>query len=262
MFLRDVLSTLVRDGDHWRCFVPSDWMQGRTALGGLLTAFAVQAMREEVGPGVPVRSVQTAFMAPAAGELQIRCRVLRRGRSALFIEAEVHADGVLATKVLAVFGAVRASSVKVPVASAGEPAQPDASPRLGYIEGVMPEFTRHFEFRWVAGQMPFTGSTGSHTEILYRLVDPEPLDERHVVLFADAPPTPGISMLEAHAPMASMTWSLELFELPKHLDPQGFFRVRQAVERAENGYLTQTATLFAPSGEAVARSHKLVAVFG
>ena len=89
MFLGDVLSTLVRDGDHWRCFVPSDWMQGRTALGGLLTAFAVQAMREEVGPGVPVRSVQTAFMAPAAGELQIRCRVLRRGRSALFIEAVV-----------------------------------------------------------------------------------------------------------------------------------------------------------------------------
>ena len=68
-------------------------------------------------------------------------------------------------------------------------------------------------------------------------------------------------MLPSPAPMASVSWSLELFALPSELDARGFFRVEQAVERAENGYLTQTATLYDPTGAPLSRSHQLIAVF-
>lgn len=261
MFLGDVFSTFERHDTGARFFVPADWMQGRTSLGGLLTAFAVHAMREHVGANAVLRSVHTAFMAPAAGELEVTCRVLRRGSSVTFVEAEITANGVAATKVSAVFGSARGSRIHVTAPSRPAPGAIDAFPRLAYLEGVMPAFTQHIEFRWVRGQMPFSGAKLPQTEILFRLVDPEPLDERHVVLLSDAPPTPGISMLASPAPMASVSWSLELFELPSELDARGFFRVEQAVERAENGYLTQTATLYDPAGAPVSRSHQLIAVF-
>ena len=158
MFLGDVFSTFERDAIGARFFVPADWMQGRTSLGGLLTAFAVHAMREHVGADAVLRSVHTAFMAPAAGELAVTCRVLRRGSSVTFIEAEIAANGVVATKVSAVFGTARSSRVHVAAPSRSVPRAIDDYPRLAYLEGVMPAFTQHLEFRWVRGQMPFTGA--------------------------------------------------------------------------------------------------------
>ena len=56
-------------GDHATTFeVTEDWLQGRTSFGGLISAYAVQAMRDVAGAGWPanvsLRALQTSFIAP------------------------------------------------------------------------------------------------------------------------------------------------------------------------------------------------------
>lgn len=54
-----------RRGDKGTAFdVSEDWLQGRTSFGGLISAFAVQAMRDVAGSAWPadvsLRALQTA----------------------------------------------------------------------------------------------------------------------------------------------------------------------------------------------------------
>jgi hypothetical protein len=58
-----------RRGDHATTFeVTENWLQGRTSFGGLIAAYAVQAMRDVVGAAWPadfsLRALQTSFIAP------------------------------------------------------------------------------------------------------------------------------------------------------------------------------------------------------
>ena len=64
------VNSAVIDG-HVRFTVPGDWLQGRTAFGGLASVFAVQAMHDLAGAAWPadvtLRSLQTNFIAPVEG---------------------------------------------------------------------------------------------------------------------------------------------------------------------------------------------------
>ncbi|MFX8766440.1 acyl-CoA thioesterase domain-containing protein, partial [Acinetobacter baumannii] len=44
--------------------IPDDWTQGRSLFGGLQVVLALRAMRTLVPAGVPLRTLQTAFIAP------------------------------------------------------------------------------------------------------------------------------------------------------------------------------------------------------
>jgi acyl-CoA thioesterase len=95
--------------------VPEDWMQGRTVFGGLQLALALRAMRALV-PGTAVRSLQATFVAPLAGRVVVRARLLRAGKSATQVEARIvdgEATAALVFGVFGVFGAPRDSGVRV-----------------------------------------------------------------------------------------------------------------------------------------------------
>lgn len=78
-----VLATLRPHDGGWVAVVPDTWAQGRTVFGGLQAALAVRAMRDLVSPTVPLRVLQTSFIAPIApGDVRIEASVLRQGKSA------------------------------------------------------------------------------------------------------------------------------------------------------------------------------------
>ena len=72
MQFSEVLDSIARSHGVWTATVPEDWMQGRSIFGGLQSALALRAMRGLVPAELPLRILQTTFIAPVAGSLTSR----------------------------------------------------------------------------------------------------------------------------------------------------------------------------------------------
>jgi len=257
-----VLNTLMRSAEAWQATIPEDWLQGRTTFGGLQAALAVGAMRDLLGTDAPLRTLQTTFVAPLpAGALSIRARVLRAGKSATQIEAQLFDGEQIACTVLGVFGAARSSKIAI---APTMPAIDSAHYRpidLPFIAGVTPTFTQHFAFRWVQGGLPFTAAAEASTKVLVRLRDPAATGEARVIALADSIPSPALSTLKMPVPASSLTWTLELLGTAYQTDTDAYWRIDAEATAAADGYINQSAILYAPDATAVALSRQSVVVF-
>ena len=261
MKFSEAMQAVTRDGDSWQATVTEDWLQGRSAFGGLQAALAVRAMRELVHPDMPLRSLQTTFVAPVpAGTVRIRAQRLREGRSATQIEASLYDGEQTLCRLVAVFGSARPSvlnfqPVQLPVAS--------ETPReLRYVEGRMPAYTQHFRASWLRGDLPFSGGHQRESVLQLSLRDEGQPDETHVLAFADFIPPIALSMFATPTPGSSLTWMLEL--LRDRYDDLGMddWRVDAELIAARDGYTQQSVMLWGPRGEPVALSRQSMVVFG
>lgn len=249
--------------------VSPDWQQGRTTFGGVLSALAVQAMRDVCGSDWPLRALQTNFVGPVSpGRFDVEVVLLRQGKNIRQVQARVlQADetgieqvgGVL----LGVFGAARTSTLPHlrpdhhPVAK-----DPDSAFLWPFVPGITPAFTQHLEFRQAEGGMPFTGSAEWHSRTHVRLRAPEGIDdELQSVLLADAGPTPALAQLNGFAPASSVSWALEL--RPVELGTgTGFWRMDKDALATGDGYVNEKTTLWTPDGQLAALGYQVVAVYG
>ncbi|MCU0730154.1 MAG: thioesterase family protein, partial [Hyphomonas sp.] len=84
MNFTDLLASVApAGGDARASVVPENWMQGRTAYGGLTAALCLEAASHLVG-GLPVRAVQVAFVGPVNGTVTCKPEVLREGKNTIF----------------------------------------------------------------------------------------------------------------------------------------------------------------------------------
>jgi len=239
--------------------VPEDWMQGRSAFGGLQAALLLAAMRTRV-PEVPLRTMQATFLAPvAAGRVTARAQVLRSGKSATQVEARlVDGDATVALAV-GVFGLARPSGVAVLPVQPAAPSEPKAVLRQG--PGVA-AFAQHFHARWLRGLPPFTGDKGTEHVLEVDVIDEGPTTEAHVLALADFIPPIAISHLTSPAPGSTLTWMVEM--LVDRFD--GFaldrWRVDATLAAARDGYTSQSLVLWAPGGQPVALGRQSMVVFG
>jgi acyl-CoA thioesterase len=261
MRFSEVLNSVRRDGDVWIATVSEDWLQGRSAFGGLQAALALQAMRKLAPEDLPLRSLQVTFVAPiAAGTVRITARILRRGKNVMQIEARLLDGDETACLVIGVFGAARASTLRVlPVQPTVEAmAEPHV---LRYVPGVLPQFTQHFDARWLRGDLPFTGSKKTEQVVVVGLKDEGTAEEAQMLAFADFIPPLALSMLERPAPGSSLTWMLECFADSRGLPLQDW-RIDAHVQAVLDGYTSQQVMLWGPGGEPVALSRQSMVVFG
>jgi hypothetical protein len=242
--------------------VPADWMQGRSVFGGLQAAFALRAMRALV-PEVPLRTLQATFIAPVAGEMKARARVLRQGKNAAHVEVRLGDGDETQGLMMGVFGAPRSSVVARTVVQPAidvDPAQVFDKP-IG-TSGGGPIFASHFGVRWLRGKPVFSADRGFHHVLEIALDDDAPASEAHLLAIADFIPPIGLSHLSSPAPGSTLTWMLEL--LVDHIAPVPLrgFRVDAELLAARDGYTDQTVTIYAPDGTALALSHQSMLVFG
>src|SRR5690606_19800423 len=88
-----------------------------------------------------------------------------------------------------------------------------------YIKGLTPEFTRHIDFAYNAGGMPFTNSKTNHIHGWMRFKDCQStLTNAHLVALIDAWPPAIIQKLKGPAPCASVNWSLDFITPLTQLD--------------------------------------------
>jgi acyl-CoA thioesterase len=261
MRFSEVLKSVRPDGETWIASISEDWLQGRSAFGGLQAALAVQVMRELISEDIPLRSLQVAFIAPIpASTVRMDAKILRQGKSVIQVEARFLDGDTTACLVIGVFGASRESALRV------LPAQPAveamASPHvLRYVPGLLPQFTQHFEARWLQGDIPFTGSKKTSQVVEVGLKDEGVADEAQIIAFADFIPPVALSMLQQPAPGSSLTWMLELFADSRGLPLDGW-RIDAQLQAAQDGYTSQQVMLWGPNGEPVALSRQSMVVFG
>jgi acyl-CoA thioesterase len=255
-----LMSSIAEDGGTFRVTISDDWLQGRTAYGGLPAALCAQTARRAVPELPPLRSAQFTLIGPASGPLTMSAQVLRRGKSAVFVAVDLTGEAGLATRALFSFGVARASKldyVDVPMPKVAAP--DDCESFFGDRPTI--SFQQHFESRMAGGARPM--SPGSEPEYLiwFRHRD-EAAREGLVPLIAlaDAPPPAAMVLFAQFAPISTMTWSMDfLSDAPATTD--GWWLVQSRAEAARNGYSPQEMTVWNASGEAVITARQNVAIF-
>lgn len=255
-------SAVRRTDRGWAGDVPEDWGQGRASFGGLLAGMALRALGHEVHR--PLRSMMTTFVAPvAAGEVSLTTRLLRSGRALTQASAELWQDGEVRVTVVAAYGASRATAVRV----AGGPAQaapaPEELPPLPYLEGVMPRFTRGYEFRYSRPAFPYSGGHDPSVGGWVRQATRDPVDAIALVGLLDAWPAPVLPLFTAPAPSSTVTWMVNLAAEPPAGGWSGdaWWRYEAETLASGDGYADALARLWTADGVLVGTSHQLVAEF-
>jgi hypothetical protein len=270
MQLSDVLGAATVTDGVWSANVGEDWLQGRSLFGGVQAALALRAMRRLVAPEVPLRVLQTTFVAPVpAGKVSVRARVLRTGKNVTHMEAAIvdsaaphSALAVPAACFIGVFGSARPSRVDIVPRLPVAPAMQD----VGGIERVPPPglaFAQHFRMRWLSGDMPFLRSRRTDAVMEVAIVDSvRTATEEHLVAIADAPPPLALSFLENPASGSSLTWTLET--LGRSIGEMGLegWQLHIKLLAAKDGYSSQSVVVCAAGGAPVALSTQSMAVFG
>ena len=235
--------------------IPSNWLQGRTAYGGLSTALALAAAKQIEPDLPPLRSAQVAFVGPLAGPVTVTATKLRRGRNAAFIQADIASEAGLGLRTTFVFMAALQSAIDhdatVPAAHAPPPA--DAPLYTGPAEFFTGNFN-FYDLKDVAGP----------TEWLRwgRLIDREGLDpEVEMMAMGDALPPAAFKLFQKMTPLSSLTWIVNILQ-PRAATRNGWWLLEAQTDRARDGYSSQSMRMSNADGALVAEGMQGVAIFG
>lgn len=258
MSLPDTLSNIRPIDGGFATAIPEDWMQGRTSYGGFSAALALEAARNLAPDLPPLRSAQVSFVGPLAGEVEVQARMLRRGRNASWISAEITSEsGVGLTATFVFMGPVDSKLHLHDVPPPANLVPVEAARSLP--EGRGPGFAGHFNRRFA---LPRTDEPEPQIGWWMQLKDRAGLDPMvELMLCADALPPGVLHMMDRNAPISSMTWLVNLLTpLPQTSD--GWWLLRSAGNYAERGCSSQDMAIWNADGTAVAVGMQSIALFG
>ena len=254
--LRDILAAASREDDGLTATIPADWRQGRTTYGGLSSALALHAAQQSAPDLPPLRSAQISFIGPVADEVRITARLLRRGRNAAFVQADILSADALAFRATFVFMADRESTVSLDAPAGHDLAPPAADARL--YTGPDDFFTGNFNFLDV--KAPDLGPA----ELLRwaRLRDADGLDPMvHLMAVADSLPPAAFKLLgNVMVPVSSVTWTVNLLTaMPATRD--GWWLLSSRSDQAANGGSSQSMAIWNADGDRIAEGMQSVLIF-
>ncbi len=255
MILSDMLAAAAR-GEP--VAIPPEWMQGRTAYGGLSTALAHAAAKAEADDVPSLRSAQIAFVAPAAGEVSIMAKLLRRGKNSAFVDASIaDSQGNVALRGSFIFASPRASAISFTGDRPGD--IPARSADKGKPHPLMPTFfAEQIEFAATPLQEAYANG---RTRLWVRLKDRENLDPvAEILTIGDALPPAMIGLLPPGTVISSMNWQIDLVtQQPETED--GWWFLESRVIHAADGASSQFMMLYNSRGERTATGMQAVGYY-
>lgn len=239
------------------------WTQGRATFGGLIAALLYQHALSVVGTEQPIRSMTFSFVAPVVvGEVSLQSTILRQGKSVIQAETKMWQNGEVVAMMLASFGVSRVSKIIITPESAPTFNSPDECAPLPYLPNVTPEFTRHFDFRWTVGALPFSASDSGKMGGWVRFNDEANLVQiSHLLAIVDSWPPSVLQMFNTIAPISTLTWTIEFLNSSFSDLTSDWWQYLAEAEASANGYAHIGAKLWNKSGELIAISRQTVAVF-
>lgn len=248
----------------FRLAIPEDWHQGRTAYGGFSAALALSAALRAGGEGLPpLRSAQVSFVGPLCGAVEARARVLRRGKNATWMAAEISRASDSGSEVGLTSSFVFMGPVESELHLNDRPAPTGLIPveeAQPFAMKHSPAFLRnHFEVRFA---LPKGGDKRPELCWWVRVREREGLDAMTgVLLIADALPPGVLPLLHPGVPVSSMTWLVNLLT-PAPATRDGWWLLRSTGDYAEKGCSSQRMEIWNADGEPVVAGMQSVAVFG
>jgi acyl-CoA thioesterase len=235
-------------------------------FGGLAAALCVQAAIDVIPDLPPLRSAQFLFVGPATESVRMSASLLRRGKSAVIASAEMSdATGTVVASQLC-FGNGRASAIDYNDLDAPDVASPESYPQFQPPRGSgAPVFFQNFEMRVAGKDMPFSGAKDPDflTWVRFRAeADRTAAIAPAVALvgIGDAPPSGGVLLFMAPAPISTIAWSLDvLADTP--LTKGGLWLIRRRLDFAKDGYSTETITVWNSDREPMMIARQNVALF-
>ena len=251
MSLPALLAAATSDGASLTAHVAPEWLQGRTAYGGLTAAVAYAAAARLTPHLPPLRSVQIAFVGPLAETIRAEPTLLRRGRNTAFISCDVSGETGIGVRALFLFAAARESSVTwaPPIDAPPPPATAIVMP------AAAPRFMSNFDLA-SAGDEPEGGFRRwvrlKHRDRLDRAVE--------LIAIADALPPAAVALTPKFGPVSTMAWQLNLTtDAPATAD--GWWLIDSVTLDAGDGTSSQAMTIRNRDGDTVATATQSVALF-
>ena len=254
--LAQVVASL--SGDPLTLEAPPAWSQGRTLYGGMTVALAWAAAARSFADLPPLRSVQAAFVGPAAGRLTLEPQVLRRGKSATTVGVDVRGEAGLAARLTFFCGAARPSKVgHERVQAPAAPAPHDLPAVLKAGQG--PTFAANYDIRHVSGGLPYSG--GDPEFLMWaRMRDADGADPLvSLIALADVLPPASMPAFPEPGVISTLSWSFDLDRLPD--DAAAWFLCRAVSESTGEGYSRQGMDVWDADGRRVLAGRQTVAIF-
>jgi acyl-CoA thioesterase len=245
--------------DGFRLAIPESWHQGRTAYGGLSSALALSAAKQVGNEMPPLRSAQVSMIAPVAGLVEVRARVLRRGRNATWVAAEIRGEtGVGFAATFAFMGPVESAAHINDLSPPADCIALELAQALPSGRGVT-FLQHHFDVRFA---LPRRESARPEMCWWVRLREREGLDPMaEALLIGDVLPPGVMSFLPRTTPVSTMQWHVNLLT-PAPATRDGWWLLRSAGDYAEQGYSSQRMNVWNADGAPVLAGMQSVALFG
>jgi len=244
--------------------ITQEWSQGRAAYGGLLAGLVYESMNKKITDGRPVRNLQISFIGPVSFEqpLYLETEVFREGKSVTQILGRGIQSGQTQIAIMGSFGHSRASSLSVISEPRLFPEIPSELNAMPYVDGVFPEFTKFFDFRYIT-KMPFQGSKDSTLRGFVRFKSSQgQIWIAQVLGLVDAWPATALPMLNSPAPASSLNWTIEFIHPQPVLEADEYCQYEAVTEHTANGYVHTRAKIWNMKGELIAISQQTVTIFG
>jgi acyl-CoA thioesterase len=241
--------------------LPPDWLQGRTAYGGLSAALCLEATHRSIENLPPLRSAQYCFVGPATGNLNISAKILRKGKSTTLVGCDMTGESGLAIRSTLCFGASRPSAHNYQSLVAPQVAGPnDCSSYFNW--NASPSFAQHFDGRLASGAMPRTDGAKPAMTVWLRHQDVG--DETSMVrllALADALPPAALVLSKEPIPLSTLTWSIDVLD-PYSFTSTGWWLAQATCDTSREGYSAQETIIWSPDGKPVLIARQNVAIFG
>lgn len=258
--LDQLLATASRDGAAWQHHIGPDWMQGRTAYGGISAALALDAAMRDHPGDAPLRTAQVSFVGPVGGAARTTTRMLRQSKSSRFVGADLASDAGYGTNAVFSFMPARTSHVdhaRTPVPDVPDPTALRSIPD----HPVRPEFAKKFDMRPVGG--PGFGHAKDEGEIVtwVRWHD-EPGCNPHIALLAlaDALPPAALVLFSQFGPISSSTW-VQHFLSDHPATRDGWWLLISRTTQVQRGFSAQSMEIWNTDRELVSVGGQGVAVY-
>lgn len=260
--IAEILNTLRQSEDNVTRF-DENWSQGRSAFGGIASAFAVTGMRKLLDTPKPLRSLLVSFIAPIPpGDVTVQARIQRQGKNVTQMSADVVSEGQVALQAMGVFGNPRQA---IAIAPEHDVTLIPREQGISFSDHAkrLPRFLNYFDGCWVGGGLPFSGSKKRHLAMWVRhRAELNEFSAEKLVAICDIPPPVILSYFDTPpVPASSLTWSLEILVPPEHIQSEWFY-LDYIVEAAADGYTQQSGRIFDETGRLCALSRQCMVYFG
>lgn len=239
--------------------VGPDWLQGRTAYGGLSSALATEAARRVLPFELPMCSAQYSMIAPLVGRVEARARIVRQGRNAIWVTAELAGEKGIGFIANCVFMQRRESALQMAGYALPEGLVPVEDAPVFQTE-VLPAFMQvHFDVRVAVARAHL-----EEADLCWwvRLREREGLaTDVEAVLIGDALPPAVLPHLPSGTPVSSMQWHVNMLQASAR-PANGWWLIRSTSRQSGRGLASEDILQWGEGGTPAIAGVQSVAVFG